>query len=89
VTPHLVKPIEAEGVTVPTDDFVEPNDLDFYGFGKIERLAAAPAESSPTVVQEEEEMAETVPAVRRKETTTSRSGETPHSLDGDFGHVNP
>jgi pilus assembly protein CpaC len=95
VTPHLVKPIEGEQLPMPTDDFIEPNDLDFYGFGKIERLASTPrTETVETVetVYETDEAAPPTVAVRTETTTTkttSGSTGTSHALDGDFGHVNP
>jgi pilus assembly protein CpaC len=90
VTPHLVKPITSDTpVALPTDDFVEPNDLDFYGFGKMERTAGAPLTTvTETVTVEETELAP-VAEVERTETTTIRRTETPRSFDGDFGHVNP
>lgn len=34
VTPHLAKPIDAKLVRLPTENFVEPSDLDFYLLGK-------------------------------------------------------
>ena len=34
VTPHLAKPIDARTVRLPTENFVEPSDLDFYLLGK-------------------------------------------------------
>jgi pilus assembly protein CpaC len=34
VTPHLVKPVNAKNVLLPTQNFVEPSDLDFYLMGK-------------------------------------------------------
>ena len=36
VTPHLVKPIELAKQPLPTDFYVEPNDLEFYFNGAIE-----------------------------------------------------
>jgi pilus assembly protein CpaC len=36
VTPHLAKPVAAGSVTLPTDGFVEPNDVDFYLWGRLE-----------------------------------------------------
>ena len=36
VTPHLVKPITTDKIALPTDSFVEPDDIDFYLLGKIE-----------------------------------------------------
>jgi pilus assembly protein CpaC len=41
VTPRLVKPLDTEKVHLPTDDFVEPNDLEFFGAGKIEATSSA------------------------------------------------
>jgi pilus assembly protein CpaC len=92
VTPRLVKPIDGESTPMPTDDFIEPNDLDFYGLGKIERTVAAIP--TATVVTETTTEFETTSEVVPRETTTIertqvRSAETPRSLDGDFGHVNP
>jgi pilus assembly protein CpaC len=93
VTPRLVKPIDGESTPMPTDDFIEPNDLDFYGLGKIERtIAAVPTETVVTETTEFETTSEVVPRESTKvevERTTIRSAETPRSLDGDFGHVNP
>jgi pilus assembly protein CpaC len=34
VTPHLVKPLDVEKQTVPTDFYLEPSDFDFYLMGK-------------------------------------------------------
>jgi len=34
VTPYLAKPVDARAVRLPTERFVEPNDLDFYLLGK-------------------------------------------------------
>ncbi|WP_079202508.1 type II and III secretion system protein family protein [Pseudomonas sp. CC6-YY-74] len=34
VTPHLAKPVDARSVRLPTENFVEPSDLDFYLLGK-------------------------------------------------------
>ena len=36
VTPHLVKPLDLENQPLPTDYYVEPNDLEFYLFGMLE-----------------------------------------------------
>jgi pilus assembly protein CpaC len=36
VTPHLVKPLDMAKQTVPTDQFVEPDDLEFYLLGASE-----------------------------------------------------
>ena len=39
ITPHLAKPVARGSVTLPTDKFVEPNDMDFYLGGKLEGTA--------------------------------------------------
>jgi len=36
VTPHLAKPILAEDIKLPTDSFVEPDDMDFYILGRLD-----------------------------------------------------
>jgi pilus assembly protein CpaC len=36
VTPRLAKPISLEDLRLPTDSFVEPSDVDFYLWGKME-----------------------------------------------------
>jgi pilus assembly protein CpaC len=36
VTPHFARPTPAEFVKLPTDDFVEPTDVEFYLKGRIE-----------------------------------------------------
>lgn len=36
VTPHLVKPLDLSKQPLPTDQFVEPNDVEFYLLGKLE-----------------------------------------------------
>jgi pilus assembly protein CpaC len=36
VTPRLAKPIAADKIQLPTDNFVEPNDVDFYLMGRLE-----------------------------------------------------
>ncbi len=39
VTPHLAKPVAPGSVRLPTDGFVEPNDVDFYLLGRTEGSA--------------------------------------------------
>jgi pilus assembly protein CpaC len=36
VTPHLAKPVAKEKVKLPTDSFIEPSQLDFYLWGRME-----------------------------------------------------
>ena len=36
VTPHLVKPLDMAKQTLPTDQYVEPNDFEFYLLGSLE-----------------------------------------------------
>jgi pilus assembly protein CpaC len=39
VTPHLVKPLDMESQTLPTDFYIEPNDWDIYFGGHMEGQA--------------------------------------------------
>jgi pilus assembly protein CpaC len=36
VTAHLVKPLDMAKQTLPTDQYVEPSDLEFYLLGSME-----------------------------------------------------
>ncbi len=36
VTPRLVKPLDMAAQSLPTDQYIEPNDIEFYLFGKLE-----------------------------------------------------
>jgi pilus assembly protein CpaC len=36
VTPHLVKPIDMAKQTLPTDQFIDPDDFEFYILGRME-----------------------------------------------------
>jgi pilus assembly protein CpaC len=54
VTPHLVKPLDMAKQTLPTDQYIEPDDFEFYllgsleGRGKIDSSgAAAPLPAQP------------------------------------------
>ena len=38
VTPHLVKPLDMAKQTLPTDQYVEPNEYEFYLLGNLEGL---------------------------------------------------
>ena len=47
VTPHLVKPLDMAKQTMPTDQYVEPDDFEFYLLGNLEgRGQAKPAKGS-------------------------------------------
>lgn len=39
VTPRLAKPIDRSKVTLPTDAFVNPNDLEYYLLGRSAYIA--------------------------------------------------
>ena len=36
VTPHLVRPLDMAKQTLPTDQFIEPDDFEFYMLGTLE-----------------------------------------------------
>lgn len=57
VTPRLAKPIDRSAVTLPTDAFVSPNDLQYYLLGRSAYIAEpsdddeqAPRQSAPQTV---------------------------------------
>ena len=56
VTPHLVKPIDMTKQTLPTDQYVEPNDLEFYFLGKLEGFSSPliPGSASVPLVKDKE-----------------------------------
>ncbi|MFA5940818.1 MAG: type II and III secretion system protein family protein [Sinimarinibacterium sp.] len=47
VTPHLAKPIAADQISLPTDSFVPPGDLEFYLLGRTDSLRSAPLRKKP------------------------------------------
>ena len=55
VTPRLAKPIDRTKVTLPTDAFVDPNDLEYYLLGRSAYIAE-PSESD----SEQSQSAQTV-----------------------------
>jgi pilus assembly protein CpaC len=49
VTPHLVKPVDMTKQTLPTDQYVEPNDFEWYLLGSLEGRGE-PAKSTKAAV---------------------------------------
>jgi pilus assembly protein CpaC len=47
VTPRLAKPINKRDIKLPTDNFVPPNDLEFYLLGKLEGRKGNAPQSEP------------------------------------------
>ena len=47
VTPHLVKPIDMAKQTLPTDQFVDPDDFEFYLLGSLEGRARSEGAKPP------------------------------------------
>ena len=82
VTPHVVKPVDLAKQTLPTDQFVEPDDLEFYGLGFEEGIQSERQRtfigSGPSVTDSRPSVTSSVPVV------TGGGG-----LDGDFGHIIP
>ena len=48
VTPHLVKPLDMAKQTLPTDQFIEPDDIDFYLLGHMEGKGKTKSATSPS-----------------------------------------
>jgi pilus assembly protein CpaC len=74
VTPHLVKPLNLAGQTLPTDYFVEPNEFEFYLMGMAEKggFGGKPGLVSPAA-----------------EVLGSRANRTLRKMEGSFGHMVP
>ncbi|WP_299013380.1 type II and III secretion system protein family protein [uncultured Photobacterium sp.] len=71
VTPRLAKPIRRQDITLPTDNFVEPNDWEYYLLGRMSELKKKDI-STNTYSQA---------------TTTSPTTLSPNSgSEGQFGH---
>ncbi|WP_340122062.1 type II and III secretion system protein family protein [Methylobacter svalbardensis] len=48
ITPHLAKPIPQDQISLPTDNYVAPDDIDFYLLGRMEsRNAEAKTAQAP------------------------------------------
>jgi pilus assembly protein CpaC len=74
VTPHLVKPLDMAKQTLPTDQFIEPNDFEWYLLGMLEGFGPAPAPGR------EGGQSRDVPLTRLKKTG---------GLEGEFGYIIP
>jgi pilus assembly protein CpaC len=74
VTPHLVKPLDLAGQTLPTDYYVEPNDFEFFLLGLPEKggFGGSVGRVSPAA-----------------EVLSNRVGTTRRRMDGQFGHMVP
>ena len=59
VTPHLVRPLDMKRQTLPTDYYIEPNDVDFYFWGS--QQGAAPKSPKKAKVQLDGDFGHTIP----------------------------
>ena len=74
VTPHLVKPLDMARQTLPTDQYIEPNDFEWYLLGSLEG-----AGSARTPRREPGQSKDTPLALLRKV----------GGLEGEFGYIIP
>ena len=82
VTPRLARPIPPGQVRLPTDGFVEPDDVEFYLMGRLEsRHAAVPARMPAPVAGSGQE-----PQVRAQGIANPPPGFDGSGLEGKFGH---
>jgi pilus assembly protein CpaC len=51
VTPHLVKPLDKAKQTLPTDQYDEPTDMEFYLFGRLEGIKLPSSSTSNSLDQ--------------------------------------
>jgi pilus assembly protein CpaC len=52
VTPRLAKPVDRDKITLPTDGFVEPNDVEFYLLGKRAEINKVEKSENESVTEE-------------------------------------
>ena len=81
VTPTLAKPIDRTSITLPTDGYVEPNDLEFYLMGKTIQKAAPKKQTKTTADTENSEPTE---QAEYKEAGMNMDNGV---SSGQFGHV--
>jgi pilus assembly protein CpaC len=74
VTPHLVKPLDMARQTLPTDQYIEPNDFEWYLLGSLEGAGSA------RTPRREAGQSKDVPLALPKKTG---------GLEGEFGHIIP
>jgi pilus assembly protein CpaC len=48
VTPRLARPIQPDDIKLPTDNFIPPNDVEFYLLGKMEGSRPQTSEAAAT-----------------------------------------
>lgn len=63
VTPHLVKPLDMTKQSLPTDQFIEPDDFEFYLLGHMEgeKKPGSPSKSSQEALKPEGNLSHIVP----------------------------
>jgi pilus assembly protein CpaC len=74
VTPHLVKPLDMARQTLPTDQYIEPNDFEWYLLGRME--GTGPARTP----RRERGQSKDIPLALLKKTG---------GLEGEFGYIVP
>jgi pilus assembly protein CpaC len=74
VTPNLVKPLDMTKQTLPTDQYIEPNDFEWYLLGILEGTGPAPTP------RREQGESKDVPLALLKKTG---------GLEGEFGYIIP
>jgi pilus assembly protein CpaC len=74
VTPHLVKPLDMARQTLPTGQYIEPNDFEWYLLGNLEGSGPLPTH------RREQGQSKDVPLVLPKKTG---------GLEGEFGYIIP
>ena len=82
VTPQLVKPFNRDEITLPTDNYVEPNDVEFYLLG---RNRGRIMNVSSDTMDEQQEGAEAAEA--EQESTDADNADQPLPTTGTTGGV--
>ncbi len=82
VTPHLVKPLDMQKQTLPTDAYLEPNDFEFMLMGYMEGVRSSGGDESITS-RDVSSRGPTEPS------STLQTMSVGGGLEGQFGHLAP
>lgn len=81
VTPHLVKPVDMAKQTLPTDQYIEPDDFEFYLLGKLEGRE----KRNNKAINSSRVLPDTV--LNDKYDGTYKKHDSTYKMEGEFGHI--
>ena len=79
VTPHLVKPLNVANVTLPTDNYLEPNDFELMLMGYVEGVSPGKDQRRPSEKY----------SLGKSPRAATRMPYAKGGVEGTFGHLAP